>query len=330
MKVVTWLGEYDFSLDEIPDPVPRKDEVVVKIDTAGICGTELHLIQGLFPGNPPKILGHEYSGQVIQVGDPSFEYLLGKNVACQAFLKCKKCRACKNSGSCTGRKSFGGFSQKIAMPSQLVHILPKGLSLENASLTEPAACSLSGLRKVGISPGKTILIIGAGVIGLLTAGISKLMGAEKIIVSDPIKMRREKAKQVGADFTLDPNKYNLGEFINDLTDGLGVDIACEATGIPKLVEDIFYLIKEKGVLQLAGVGPEGTNVPIDLFKLHNREISIQGAFGMGDCFTDALEILNNLNLDGFVNNFFSLSEVEKAFKKAEKYQSIKTSIKPNM
>ena len=86
MKVVTWLGEYDFSLDEIPDPVPRKDEVVVKIDTAGICGTELHLIQGLFPGNPPKILGHEYSGQVIQVGDPSFEYLLGKNVACQAFL----------------------------------------------------------------------------------------------------------------------------------------------------------------------------------------------------------------------------------------------------
>ena len=330
MKVVTWLGEYNFSLDEIPDPVPKKDEVVVKIDTVGICGSELHLIQGLFPGSPPKILGHEYSGQVLQVGDPSLDYLLGQSVACQALLKCEKCRACKNSGFCTDRKSFGGFSQKIAMPHQLVHILPKGLSLENASLTEPAACSLSGLRKVGISPGKTILIIGAGVIGLLTAGMSKLMGAEKIIVSDPIKMRREKAKQVGADCTIDPNKDNLEEVINDLTDGLGVDIGCEATGIPKLVENIFHLIKEKGVLQLAGVGPEGTNVPVDLFQLHNREISIQGAFGMGDCFPDALKMINNLDLNGFVNDFFSLSEVEKAFKKAEKYQSVKTSMKPNI
>ena len=80
---------------------------------------------------------------------------------------------------------------------------------------------------------------------------------------------------------------------------------------------------------MAGVGPEGTNVPIDMFQLHNKEISIQGAFGMGDCFPDALEMINNLDLNGFVNDFFSLSEVEKAFKKAEKYQSIKTSIKPN-
>ena len=113
MKVVTWLGEYDFSLDEIPDPIPKKDEVIVKIDTAGICGSEIHLIQGLFPGSPPKILGHEFSGQVIQVGDPSLDYLLGQSVACQHFLKCGKCRACKNLGSCTGRKSFGGFSQTL-------------------------------------------------------------------------------------------------------------------------------------------------------------------------------------------------------------------------
>ena len=117
------------------------------------------------------------------------------------------------------------------MPYQLVHVLPKGLSLENASLTEPAACSLSGLRKVGISPGKTILIIGAGVIGLLTAGISKLMGAEKIIVSDPIKMRRDKAKQVGADFTHDPNKDKLDEFINDLNPGTPVQDGPDATYI---------------------------------------------------------------------------------------------------
>ena len=330
MKVVTWLGDYNFSLDQIRDPVPEKNEVVVKIDTSGICGTDLHLVQGLFPGVPPRILGHEFSGQVIEVGDNSLNHLMGKFVACQHYLKCGKCRPCINSGPCTDRKSFGGFAEKVVMPHQLVHPIPEDLTVENASLTEPAACSLSGLRKVNISHGKSILIVGAGVIGLLTAGIAKLLGAKKIIVSDPVEIRRKKAKQIGADFVHDPNKDNLEDFVNDITNGLGVDIGCEATGKPELVKRIFYSIKERGVLQLAGVGPEGTNVPIDLFQLHWREISIQGAFGMGYYFSDALAMLKDLNLNGFVEDVFPLSKVKEAFYNAENYTSIKTSIKPNM
>ena len=196
MNVATWRGESRFTIDEAPDPAAGPGQVVVSVHAAGICGTDIHATQGLFPWTPPLVLGHEYSGVVREVGRGVSKRLLGRAVACEPSYGCGECSACEAGriSQCPKASRIGGFAERVALPASCVHPLPDGLDPVTAAMTEPAACCLAGLETFAMPRGATVLVIGGGIMGLLTMALARRRGAKRLILSDPIEERRRIAR----------------------------------------------------------------------------------------------------------------------------------------
>src|SRR5256886_7907736 len=167
MKVAPGRGEARFTIDEVADPAPGPGQVVVDINTAGICGTDIHATQGLFPWKPPVVLGHEYTGVVRDVGRGVSRRLIGHVVACEPSYGCGECAECHAGrvSQCPRCVRVGGFAERVVLPARCVHPLPRGLDPVTAALTEPAACCLAGLEMFRMPPGATVLVIGGGRLG---------------------------------------------------------------------------------------------------------------------------------------------------------------------
>ena len=331
MKVGTWRGEDRFSVDNAPEPVVKPGWVVVDVQAAGICGTDIHATQGLFPWTPPLVLGHEYTGVVREVGRGVGKSLVGKAVACEPSYGCGECAECAAGrvSQCPHCTRVGGFAQRVALPVACVHPLPKGLDPVTAALTEPAACCLSGLEQFKMPKDATVLVIGGGIMGLLTMALAKRRGAKRLILSDPIEDRRKIAKSLGAQVVIDPTRESLRDRVMALTRGRGAEVVCEAVGKPELVAEALSLTKPTGHLQLVGVNPKGSALPLDLFDVHYREITLGGAFGRGSAFRRALALMPTLGVKKLITARFPLAKISDAFAHATAGRGAKTVITPN-
>ena len=332
MKVATWRGEDKFTLDEAPDPVAEAGQVVVKVDTVGICGSDVHLTQGLFPGEPPRILGHEFSGVIVETGPGVDESIRGRGVVAIPTWVCGDCAGC-NAGMrniCEDPLRTFGLAEYAVMPEHNALEVPAGLDLQTAAIMEPSACCLSGLEMFEMPQDAVVLVMGAGVMGLMTAAFAKLRGARTVIVSEPIESRRDIAAQLGADQVIDPTTDDLEGLIGDLTGGLGAHVVCEAVGIPALVGQAIRLTRPRGNVQLVGVNPAGSTLPADLFDVHLRELTIRGAFGGGEAYRRALDLLPQVpSVERVVTSSYSLEQVHEAFAEASNPTGIKVAVKPN-
>ncbi|HKZ08722.1 MAG TPA: alcohol dehydrogenase catalytic domain-containing protein [Methylomirabilota bacterium] len=331
MKLATWRGGSRFTVDEAPEPVAGPGEVVVAVEAAGICGTDVHATQGLFPWQPPLVMGHEYSGVVRAVGRGVSPKLIGRAVACEPSQGCGKCPACAAGriSQCPGARRIGGFAERVLLPASCVHALPRGLDAVTAALAEPAACCLAGLEMYAMPRNATVVVMGGGIMGLLTMAIAKRRGAKRVILSDPLEERRAIARRLGASVLVDPTRESLGERVAALTRGVGADVVCEAVGKPELVGEALGLVKATGVVQLVGVNPKGARLPIDLYDVHYRELRIHGAYGRGTAFRRALAMLPALNVRRLITARFPLARVEEAFAHASAGRGAKTIITPN-
>ena len=330
MKVATWRGGDRFTLDEAPEPVAGPGQVVVDVHAAGICGTDIHATQGLFPWTPPLIMGHEYSGLVRDVGRGVSRRMIGRAVACEPSYGCGQCPACASSriSQCPRATRVGGFAERVALPLSCTHPLPRGLDPVTAALAEPAACCLSGLEMYRMPRGATVLVIGGGIMGLITMAMARRRGAKRLIVSDPLEERRAIARKLGAQVVIDPTRESLDERMRELTKGRGADVVCEAVGKPELVAEALRLVRPAGVVQLVGVNPKGSRLPLDLFDVHFREISVHGAYGRGTAFRRALALLPRLGLKRLVTGRFPLERISEAFAHASAGRGAKTVIMP--
>jgi L-iditol 2-dehydrogenase len=330
MRVATWRGESHFTLDDVPDPVPGPGQVLVTVHTAGICGTDVHATQGLFPWKPPMVMGHEYAGVVLEVGPRVSRRLIGGAVACEPSYGCGECAECRERrvSHCLRITRAGGFAERVVLPSHAVHPVPAGLALSTAAMAEPAACCLAGLEMIRMGKNATALIIGGGIMGLLTLAIAKRRGAARAILSDPIAERREIAQRLGADHVVDPGREDVKQVVRDLTNGRGPDIACEAVGKPDLVAEALALVKPMGVVQLVGVSPKGATLPVDLYDVHYREVRIQGAYGRGRSFRRALALLPALGVESLITARFPLEQIAEGFAHAAAGRGVKTAVSP--
>lgn len=330
MKVATWRGGPRFSLDEVPDVVAGPGQVVVGVHTAGICGTDIHATQGLFPWTPPLVMGHEYTGVVRAVGRGVSKRLIGRFVACEPSYGCGACAECAAGrvSQCPRCTRVGGFAERVVLPLGCVHPLPRGLDPVTAAMTEPAACCLSGLEQLRPPRGATVLVIGAGIMGMLTMVLARRRGARRLIVSDPIEERRQTARRLGATVTIDPIRESLRDRVMALTGGRGADLVCEAVGKPELVAEALALTKPAGALQLVGVNPKGSRLPLDLWDVHFREIRLGGAFGRGTAFRRALGLMPRLGIRRLVTARFPLDKIEDAFAHAAAGHGVKTVVGP--
>jgi len=330
MKLATWRGGSRFTVDEAPEPVAGPGEVLVDVQAAGICGTDIHATQGLFPWQPPLVMGHEYSGVIRAVGRGVSARLVGRAVACEPSQGCGACPACAAGrvSQCPRARRIGGFAERVALPVSCVHPLPRGLDPVTAALTEPAACCLAGLEMFRMPRGATVVVIGGGIMGLLTMALAKRRGARRLILSDPIEERRAIARRLGAGIVVDPTAESLADRVKAVTKGVGADVVCEAVGKPELVAEALTLVKTTGILQLVGVNPKGAKLPIDLYDVHYREIRIHGAYGRGTAFRRALAALPRLRARSLITARFPLARIEEAFAHAAAGRGAKTVITP--
>ena len=331
MNVATWQGENRFTIDKVAEPVAGPGQVVVAVRAAGICGTDVHAMQGLFPWKPPLILGHEYTGVIRAVGRGVSKALVGRTVGCEPSYGCGECLECAAGrvSQCPKCVRVGGFAERVVLPLRNVHALPRGLDPITAAMTEPTACCLAGLETFQIPRGATVLVIGGGIMGLVTMALAKRRGAKRLILSDPIAERREMARRLGAAVVIDPSRENLRDKIMELTGGRGADVVCEAVGKPELVAEAITLTKPNGFFQLVGVNPKGSRLPLDLWDVHFREIRIGGAFGRGTAYRRALALMPKLGLQRLVTAQFPLDGIREAFAHAAAGNGVKTMIIPS-
>ncbi len=332
MRAATWHGESRFTVDDVPEPTPGAGQVLVGVHTAGVCGSDVHATQGLFPLTPPRVMGHEYSGTVLGVGRGVSRALVGRAVACEPNYGCGECGACRAErvSQCARAVRVGGFAERVVLPRHCVHPLPEGLDPATAALAEPAACCLSGLEMVRLRRGATVVVIGGGVMGLLTLALARARGAGTAILSDPVASRREAARRLGADITVDPTAEDLAQVVDRATGGRGVDVAAEAVGKPELLAAAARLARPRGVVQLVGVCPKGSTLPVDLFDFHFRELTLTGAYGRGTAFRRVLPLLTGIGAGILVTDRYPLARIAEAFAHAAAGRGLKTAITPGV
>ena len=330
MNVATWQGENRFTIDKVAEPAAGPGQVVVAVRAAGICGTDVHATQGLFPWKPPMVLGHEYTGVIREVGRGVSKSLVGRTVGCEPSYGCGECAECAAGrvSQCPKCVRVGGFAERVVLPVRNVHALPRGLDPVTAAMTEPTACCLAGLETFQMPRGATVLVIGGGIMGLVTMALAKRRGAKRLILSDPIVERREMARRLGATEVIDPSRENLRDKVMELTGGRGADVVCEAVGKPELVAEAITLTKPNGFFQLVGVNPKGSVLPLDLWDVHFREIRIGSAFGRGTAYRRALALMPKLGLKRLVTARFPLDRIGDAFAHAAAGHGVKTMIMP--
>lgn len=334
MRLMTWHGGDKFTLDQVDDPVARPGRVVVKVDTIGVCGTDVHITQGLFPSTPPKVLGHEGSGVIVEVGEGVDKSRIGDRVVMNTTSHCGVCTACTtwSESRCENADLTSGmFAEYATAPSQSAVKIPDSLDLEQAALTEPASCCLSGAEMMRIDDGKNGIgvVIGGGVMGLFTLAFLKRCGVERMVMSEPVAARREMARQFGADLLHDPAEGDLGDFMKDHNGGYGANIAAEVVGKPELVAKCVEVVRPRGQVLIIGVAPEGAPLPVDLYDMHYREITVKGAFGRGDVFARTPEEIDALDLSGVISGRYELQDVPQAIVDSGEGKGVKLVIKPH-
>jgi (R,R)-butanediol dehydrogenase / meso-butanediol dehydrogenase / diacetyl reductase len=308
MKALRQYGGKDMRLEDIPEPEPGPGEVKIKVKWCGICGSDVHEYRGgagLLPLKKPhpgtgKLApitgGHEFSGQVVKIGENVEGVKIGERVTVRPTIPCNRCYYCQRGKhiqcvilATIGGAADGAFADFVVVPSSNVYRLPDEVTYESAAFTEPLACAVHGVKRSHIEPGENVAIIGAGPIGLLTMQVARACGANQIFVFDFLANRRALAKELGATEVIDPSKQDPGKAIAAMTDGRRADTVfecagpCEAMLLAETVSGRGSKIVEMGVMTTP------CNFPFQ--NLFMREKTIITSQGYVDEFPAAISFL---------------------------------------
>jgi L-iditol 2-dehydrogenase len=259
MKALVLHGIGDLRYEELEDPKINKDEVLLKVMACGICGSDIPRVFSKGTYHFPTIPGHEFSGQVLQVGEQVSREWIGKRAAVFPMLPCMKCEACQvgQYAQCKdynyyGSRCDGGFAEYLAVrPWNLVEI-PNSLSYEEAAMTEPAAVAVHALSQVGIEMGDNVVIFGAGPIGLMLGQWAKAWGADKVMLVDIDEAKVEFAKMQGFKYVWNSSKGDAAAWVKEVTKGRGADVAVEGAGVSVTFEQALISVRTFGRVVLMG------------------------------------------------------------------------------
>ncbi|MBS7632928.1 zinc-binding dehydrogenase [Candidatus Bathyarchaeota archaeon] len=337
MKVAMLYGVKDLRIEEVDIPKPKLGEVLVKVKAATTCGTDLKIFQRGYVEKIiklPTIFGHEWAGDMAEVGEGLDWPKKGMRVRGGNSAPCLRCVMCQkgNYNLCEDMIwLWGAYAEYIKVPARMVSVnmqpVPQHISYEEAAITEPLACVLHGVEKAGIKMGDSVVIIGAGPIGLLHLLSVKRMGAEKTIIIDLVDERLEFAAKLGADHIINPQKTDSHIAVRQLTGGYGADIVIEAIGLPSTWEQALKLVRKGGTILEFGGCPPGTEIKVSTEILHYGETTVMGAFHATPLhFRKALNLIASGTIDvkPLVTRKMSLNEIREAF---EILSTSKTEIK---
>jgi threonine dehydrogenase-like Zn-dependent dehydrogenase len=275
------------SIAEVAKPVPGPDELLVRIEACGICGTDRHLFLGEFPAAPPVTLGHEFSGIVEAVGVATQGFAIGMRVTCDPNISCGRCSQCRRGRvnlceklQAIGIHRDGGFAEYAILPVSQAFELPLSLDPLHGAFCEPLACCLHGVDLAEIKTGASVVVLGGGVIGLLVVQLVRLAGATRVVLVTRHPEKRRLAESLGATATLDPGDGDPVAAVV-AADGLlpgGADVVIECAGVAETTRQSTRLARCGGTVVILGVMPQGEMIEIEPFDIVFRELRLLGSF----------------------------------------------------
>jgi 2-desacetyl-2-hydroxyethyl bacteriochlorophyllide A dehydrogenase len=344
MKAAVMTETREVKVMEVPEPQMESDDVKVKIAYCGICGSELHMFDPAFAsgmGRPqqkasvprpgPRIMGHEASGTIVEIGkDCKQGYKVGQRVAMNFRSPCGACYYCRNAKEhfCDRvTPATGGYAEYAVYKENDVFVLPDNVSLEEGALLEPVSVAVHTIDLSNIRPGNSVAILGGGPIGLLCQEMAIRAGATRVLVSEPAPGRRQMAKQLGADVVVDPLTENVIEAGKKLTDGRGFDTVIEAVGKLALAEQAMEMADYGATVVWAAMYPAGAKAGVVPAYMYNHELTIRAVFISPYCFPRSMNLLSKLELKPLIS-IMPLEKISDAFQACIQGKAIKLLVKP--
>jgi len=336
-----WLTEQSkLEIRNMEMPEPQDDEVVVRVEYVGVCGSDMHFYEtGCYSKGPipfPHIIGHECAGVVTKLGKNVTALQVGDRVALEPGVGCGECEQCKsgryNLCSSVQFKSVppynGVLRDYVSHKASLCFKLPDHMSTMEGALIEPFAIGLHAAKQAGVTVGKNVVILGTGCIGIMTMMACRALGAAKIIAVDIFDSRLKKAKEICADETINSKVEDCAARVNEITDGLNADIVFETAGNAITLKMAPSLCKSGGVIMM--VGNIFGEIPFNFWEIAHREIDLRGIYRYCNDYPTAIELAaTKIDLSKIVTDIRDFEDVDDAFRFAinDKEHTLKSVIK---
>lgn len=339
MRVAMYYNNHDVRVEELPKPSIGAKELLVKVLSSGICGSDV--LEWYRLKKAPLVLGHEIAGEIVEVGAQVKKYKVGDRVFVAHHVPCNQCRYCRsgNHTVCVTLHTTnffpGGFSEYIRVPElnvdRGVFVLPDQISFDMGTLIEPLACVVRGQRMAGIKPDQTVLILGAGVSGILHLLTSRRQGAGRIIITDINKKRLELAKRLGADVVIDA-KEDLPKRLRKENQDRLADLVIVCTGATSAFKQALECVERAGTILCFAATTPGVNLSVPVNDFWRQSIKILHSYGASpsDC-AEAIEMLRagDLPAQELITHRLSLDKAQEGFKLvAEAQDCLKVIINP--
>ena len=337
------LKSLEFRTVPIPTIIPGS--VLLKVNSCSVCGSDVRIFD---TGNSrvtyPAIIGHEVAGEVVAVGQDVTRLKIGDKIALGADVPCGECDWCLN-GMCNccdknyalGYQFSGGYAQYCLLHPLIVQFgslakIPENIPMDQAALAEPLACCINGMERVNFSVGKSVIIIGAGPIGLLLAQLARVMGSPLIIIADISEERLKYAHLAGADHVINSAKDDIICAVQKITNGKGADVVFTACAVGKVHELSLSLVAKRGYVNLFGGLPVSAG-PITILsnQIHYKEVCVTGSHGSTPRqFDIAMSLIasGRINVASLITHHFKLPDLELAFATVRDRKGLKVVVNP--
>lgn len=325
MKTAVMTGIEEVEIQNRPIPVPAADEVLVKVEYVGICGSDLHYYEsgriGNFIVEPPFVLGHEAGGTVVEVGENVTHLKVGDKVALEPGKTCGHCEHCKEGkyNLCEDVIFFatppvdGVFQEYVAHEAALCFRLPENMSTMEGALIEPLAVGMHAANQGGAHLGQTAVVTGAGCIGLCTLLSLKAMGVSTVIVADIIQKRLDKALELGADYVINGSAEDTVARVREITGGKGVDLGIETAGSQITASQLIQATKKGATIVFVGYSASGEmTLPIGMAL--DKELNFKTVFRYRNIYPMAIDAVasGKIHIKDIVTDYFELDDIKNA------------------
>jgi L-iditol 2-dehydrogenase len=338
-KIRRGIGNVE--LQEVPEPHPGDGQVIIDVQAAGICGTDLHIYLDEFETNPPVTIGHELAGVVVELGRGVEGWKVGDRVTTETyFATCGKCLDCRRGrrNLCLHRRSIGSkqdgaFAQYLLTPASNLHRVPDELDLESAALTEPLACTVHGvLETAGVQAGDNVVLTGPGPIGLLAMQLAKIAGATVIMVGTHLDLGRLKlAKLLGADAVINVEEVDqISDAVEEVFGTPGADLVIECSGAAPAAQTLVEVARRGA--RFCQMGLYGKPITFNQDAVCYKELVVTGTnASVTPAWPKALKLLNQKKVDasGLITHRFDISEWDQALEVVKNKEGVKVILKPD-
>ncbi len=345
MKAVVYYAPRDVRVEQVPVPACGKGELLAKVDACAVCGSDLKSFQVGNPRiKPPQTMGHEFTGLIEEIGAAVTGFAVGERIVMATTVSCGQCFYCRRGwrNICLnlapmGFSYPGGMAEYVVIPNRAIangHVIkvPTGVKAEHAALSEPVSCAVNSLGNCNIEGGETVVVLGAGPMGLMNACVARAMGAGRIILSEISEKRLRLAEQFDVDLLVNPAEQDLKRVVLDATDGLGADVAIVAAPAAEPQEMAVELVRKRGTVCLFASLPKGGSaITIDSRPLHYGELRLVGTSDStpGHVKT-AVELLasGKVPAEKLASHVLPLEDVHEAFELMTTGEALRVVLKP--